>query len=121
MANELTINLSSIGYLKGTVAVNISPVPSPLTVNCTGLHSVHDTIALAVGDVTLSKGNIVTIGYCYFKNLDVTNTIQISDDGTVYALALKPGENAYCRWNTAAIHAKATAGTPQLEYAMFED
>jgi hypothetical protein len=121
MANELNINLSSIGYLKGTVAVNISPVPSPLTVNCTGLHSVHDTVSLTTGDITLSKGNIGTIGYCYFKNLDVTNTVQISDDGTVYALAFKPGENGYFRWNAAAVHAKAVAGTPQLEYAMFED
>jgi hypothetical protein len=121
MANELTINLPTISYVKGTIAINIQPVPSPLTVNCTGLHSVHDTVALSTGDVVLSKGNITTIGYVYFKNLDVTNNIQISDDGTVYALALKPGENAYCRWNTAAIHAKAVAGTPQLEYAMFED
>jgi hypothetical protein len=121
MANELNINLSSIGYLKGTVAVNISPVPSPLTVNCTGLHSVHDTVALSTSNLQLSKGNITTIGYVYVKNLDVTNTVQISDDGTVYPLSFKPGENGYFRWNAAQINAKASAGTPQLEYALFED
>jgi hypothetical protein len=121
MANELTVNLASIGYLKGTVAINITPSPSPLVINVTGLHSVHDTVALTTSDLVLSKGNIVTIGLVYLKNLDLTNVIQISDDGTVYALSLKPGEYFYFRWNAAAVHAKSVAGSPQLEYAMIED
>jgi hypothetical protein len=78
-------------------------------------------VTLSTTDATLSKGNIVTIGRFYFKNLDPTNTILISDDGVVYALSLKPGEDAKGRWNTAAVHAKASAGTPKLYYLLVED
>ena len=59
-------------------------------------------LTLSTTDTTVSKGNIGTIGRFYFKNLDITNTIQISDDGSVYPLALKPGEDAKGRWNAAA-------------------
>jgi len=121
MANEITVNLSSISYTKGNVVINITPTPSPAVLSATGLHSVHDTLSLSTSDTTLSKGNIGTMGWIYLKNLDNTNNIQISDDGTVYAMMLKPGEYSWVRWNAAAIHAKATAGTPQLEYAIFED
>jgi hypothetical protein len=119
MAAELTINLPSFTYIKAPFSENILPGILQVTVN--GKQVVHGAIGLTTGDSVLSKCNVSTIGYVYMKNLDITNNIQISDDGTIYALMLKPGEFALFRWNAAAIHAKATAGTPILEYWMVED
>src|SRR6266545_5690267 len=121
MANELTVSIPSIAYLKGTIAINISPSPSPLTVSATGIHSIHDTVALSTSDASLSKGTITTIGWVYVKNLDVTNNILIGSDGTLFPLMLKPGEYGVFRWNAAAFHAKSAAGTPQIEYCLIED
>jgi len=121
MANELTISFQNISFLKNSIAVNITNSVNPLTVTINGVHHVYDQVSLTTGDTVISKGAVGTIGFIWVKNVDATNNIQLSDDGTVYALMLKPGEYAYFRWNAAAFHAKATAGTPILQYAIFED
>ena len=121
MANELTVNIPSISFAKGTLSINITPSPSPLQVSVTGVHSVHDQIALTTTDSNISKGNIGTIGWVYVKNLDVTNQVQIGGDGTTYPITLNPGEYGTFRWNAAAFHAKCTAGTPSLEYMLIEN
>jgi hypothetical protein len=120
MANTVIETIPTIAVQLDQIAFTLAS-PGTLTVPVTGVHHVLDELTLSTTDATLSKGNIGTIGRFYFKNLDITNTIQISDDGSVYALALKPGEDAKGRWNTAAIHAKASAGTPKLYYLLIED
>jgi hypothetical protein len=120
MPNTVIETIPTIAVQLDQIAFTLSS-PGTLTVPVTGLHHVLDEVTLSTTDATLSKGNIVTIGRFYFKNIDPTNTILISDDGVVYALSLKPGEDAKGRWNTAAVHAKASAGTPKLYYLLVED
>jgi hypothetical protein len=121
MANELTINLTTISYVKGTIGINIAPAPAPATVTVTGTHTVHDQLVLSTSDSNITKGNIGTIGWIYVKNLDTTNNIIIGTDGSLYPLLFKPGEYGVFRWNGAAFHAKAVAGTPIIEYMIIED
>jgi hypothetical protein len=119
MANELTINLPTMTYVKDVYNDSILPGVISMTVN--GRHAIHDNMTLSTSDSTLSKGNVGTIGFFYFRNRDITNNIQIGSDGTLFPLTLKPGEVALGRWNAAAIHAKAAVGTPSLEYWVIED
>ena len=119
MANELTIQLPSFTYVKAPF--NESMTPGILAVSINGKQVVHGSIGLTTVDATLNKGNVGTYGYVYFKNQDATNNIQIGSDGTLFPLMLKPGEFSICRWNAAAIHAKAAVGTPILEYWAVED
>jgi hypothetical protein len=119
MANELTINLPTMTYVKAPF--NEAIAPGILAVSINGKQISHGSIGLTTGDTTLIKGNITTYGYVYFKNQDATNNIQIGSDGTLFPLMLKPGEFGVVRWNAAAIHAKATVGTPILEYWAVED
>jgi hypothetical protein len=119
MANELTINLPSITYIKDPFSENLTP--GILQVSVTGKQIAHGSIGLSTSDTTLTKGNVGTIGYIYFKNKDNTNNVTIGSDGTLFNLMLKPGEVAVVRWNAAAVHAKASVGTPVLEYWMIED
>jgi hypothetical protein len=118
MANEITINIPNITYVKDvyndTMAVGV------VNMSVTGKHAIHDNMPLSTGDLNVSKGNIGTIGFFLFRNKDVTNTIQIGSDGTLFPLQLLPGEVAIGRWNAAAVHAKAVAGTPGFEYWLIE-
>lgn len=116
----LTVNLPSL-TLSGGVYNNELITPGVLIVSVTGVHAIHDQAALTTSPVNLNKGNIGTIGYCYFKNLDVTNAIQIGSDGTTFQILLKPSEFIVVRWNAANVSAKASAGTPSLEYLMVND
>lgn len=77
--------------------------------------------AIGTSDETLALGDISTIGYCLFRNLDATNYISIGSDGTLYPIKLKANEVALVRWNAAAIHAKANTAICNLEYTLISD
>jgi hypothetical protein len=119
MANELTINLPTITYIKAPFSEMLAP--GILNVNVTGKQVTHGSIATSTSDLTLNKGNVGTIGYCVFHNQDATNNITIGSDGTLFNLMLKPTEWSVVRWNATAIHVKASTSTPLLEYWIVED
>lgn len=116
--NEITVSFPSLAFSKGGVTITITP--GTLSVTVVGVHSIRDLVTLSTADTNLSKGNVGTIGIYFVWNHDITNAIQIGGDGTTYPLALNAGEFGFGRWNAAAIHAKASAATPQLEYCLIE-
>src|SRR5947209_1719214 len=118
MANELNINLSSITFLKGIYNDKVTPGAIPITV--AGTHAAKDTIGLTTTDSVINKGNIGTIGFFYLKNNDPNNDVLIGSDGTNYPLKVPAGKVAIGFWNAAAMHAKAAAGTPTLDYWLIE-
>jgi hypothetical protein len=122
MAAELRITLPTISYGKNAVSINIVPPVNPLLVDVAGENSMHDVLTLSTSNTAISKGNISSIGYVFFKNIDPTNNILIGSDGTTYPMMLKPGEYAFFRSNLsgALFQAKAAAGTPILEYSYIE-
>jgi hypothetical protein len=119
MANELTINIPTITYVKPPFNEMLAPGIVQVSIN--GKQIIHGSIATSITDSTLNKGNVATIGYCVFHNQDTTNNVTIGSDGTLFNLMLKPAEWSVVRWNAAAIHVKAAASTPILEYWVVED
>jgi hypothetical protein len=117
MANELNLN-ASLSFVKNAAQVQRN-INSSLTV--TGNSIVQAVQNIGTADETLALGDISTIGYVFFHNLDGTNYIQIGSDGALYPLKLKAGEWALLRWNAAAIHAKANTAACDLEYIVVSD
>jgi hypothetical protein len=119
MAQELTINLPSITYIKD--AFNELIAPGILQLNVNNKQISHGAPSIGTTNVSLAKGNVSTIGYVFLRNLDLSLPITIGSDGILYNLTLKAGEFALCRWNAAAIQCKTASGTVILEYWMVED
>lgn len=120
MADEITLNLK-IKYDKNgisdsrTFSDTVTATGSAL---CGGVQTIGTTEeALAVGDVA-------TLGYARFMNIDATNFVTIGNytGGTYYpVLKLKAGEAAVCRLAAATIYAKADTAAVRLDYMIFED
>jgi hypothetical protein len=121
IANQVIENLPSISVTLDDITFQLTP--GILTVTGSGGHHMLDEVTLSTSDTNLSKGNVGTIGRFFAKNLSATvgENILIGSDGTLYPIMLKPGEWISGRWNAAAFHAKAAAGTPKLKYMLVED
>jgi len=117
MANEITVNIPSISYIKDVYNDSLSI--GIINLSVTGKHAVHDSVACTASNVALAKGNIGTIGFFYLRNKDSTNAISISFGTTEYMI-LAAGAVALGTSGGTAINIKATVGTPLLEYWIIE-
>jgi len=117
MANEITINLPSITYVKDVY--NDTLAPGTINLSVTGKHAVHDNQALTTSNTALGKGNIGTIGFFYLKNKDSTINVLVSFGTTEY-MTLPPGGIALGVAGVATINAKGASGTPSIEYWIIE-
>jgi|SRR5215469_4795435 len=117
MANEITINLPSITYVKDVY--NDTQSPGIVNLSVTGKHAVHDNQQLTTSNTALAKGNIGTIGFFFVRNKDLTIAIQVSF-GTVEYMTVPPGMIAIGYAGVATLNAKAASGTPNLEYWIIE-
>lgn len=118
MAQELQV-AGSISFTK--VGATLSKVFTNSYFDVSGTAGISNVISVGTSDESLALGDISTIGWVYFKNLDGTNYISIGSDGTLYPIKLKAGEFALMRWNAAAIHAKANTGACNFEYLLIPD
>ena len=116
MANEITVS-GSLSFSKNGAKAGLS---GSARADVTGSHYIADLADVGTTDESLSKGDIGTIGWCAFKNLDEDNYVSIGTDGSTYPIVLKAGEFITLRWNAAAVHAKANTASVQLEYLMVE-
>lgn len=115
--NELNLSLT-IAYGKTPNSLILTPT---LAITVAGLHYIHDQVALSTGDLILNKGLVGTIGFVFVKNNDLVNNCLVGTDGVTYPTTLLPGIWTYfTSWATANVHAKSSAGTPNLEYAIVE-
>lgn len=124
MANEITVSaklnvtkgsLSDSRSLSGSFTLAADP---PLKIGGIASIGTSSHEALPMGDLT-------TAGWCYFKNLDGTNYVQIGTDVSssfVPFLKLKAGEPAGpLRLGTNAPYAKANGANVALQYEIYED
>jgi len=120
MADEITI----IPYIKVTKSgATYERATASISVTMTGDAWQTGVQEIGTSAENIVKGDVSTVGWCYFKNLDSTNYIEIGfdDTGFVTFLKLKPGEAAICRLSQDVPQAKADTGACDLEYAIIED
>lgn len=120
MANELKIT-SALRFSKGTVRYDIAE--SDQYVDISGDHSIYRTQEIGTSAETLDIGEISTVGWSFFRNLDNTNYVEIGYDDTGFKnlIKLKPGEYCMVRLGQNAPYARADTAAVDLEYIFVED
>lgn len=118
MASELQVQ-GLIAFAKSGASISRTFPSTYFDVSVTA--GVQNVISVGTSDESLALGDISTIGWIYLKNMDSTNYISVGSDGTLYPIKLKAGEFCLCRWNAAAIHAKANTGACNMEYILIPD
>lgn len=67
---------------------------------------------------------LATLGYCYLKNVDATNYIEIGRDvGAAFygVIRLKPGDIALVRFSAATMYGRANTATAKLRFSLLEE
>lgn len=124
MANELQVT-GLVTFTKSPASSASLGSSSAAQFNVTGTRYVRSTqsIPTDAGGTAIDKGGMAgTNGWCYIKNLDTTNYVEILTGvgGTVF-LKLKPGEFFIGRLGCAAPAAQANTGAVVIEYLLVED
>jgi hypothetical protein len=122
MADEITMNAY---YKLDKLITQQRSIPTSLFTQ-TGTGLVANTVTVPNdSDIALALGGVTTTGFAYFQNLalaaDATHIINIGPDSTgiVPFIRLAPGQ--WCVvFLAAAPYARAAAGTPLLDYIIFQ-
>ena len=120
MANEIAFSgslrvLPSIGRTREALV-------SGFRADMAGSRVVDDTQLIGTSAEAIQMGEITSPGWCYIKNLDVTNYVTIRNGSTgADVIKLLAGESAYFRWpSTAVPYAIANTASCYIEYIIAE-
>lgn len=117
MAKEITLS-GGLSFKKGAMTAKLSVSD---TRDMAGTHYIQRVDEIGASEETVSKGDIVTLGYVAFKNVGETGVIQIGGTTGVYAIKLDPGEGiAGVKWATNTIFAIGDVAGCDLEMLLIE-
>ena len=121
MADEITMN----GYFAVSTTDDKKTIATERFTQA-GTGRVSNTVAVPnASDLALALGGVGTVGLAYFKNLaavaDATHIINIGPDSTGLVPLIRLAPQQWCLvFLGAAPYARAAAGTPKLDYTIFE-
>lgn len=122
MADEITMN----AFIQvSNLIADTKSIPTSLFTQ-TGSGRVANTVAVPNdADLALALGGVTTCGLAYFKNLalvaSTTHIISIGPDATGLQAAIRLAPQQWCLvFLAAAPYARAAAGTPLLDYIIFQ-
>lgn len=120
MANEITVTVS-LGVINGNLRDSFAPGALSFTQAAIGgPYPGYQTIGTS--EETVPTTEITTLGWAVFRNLDVTNYIEIGFSTGVYGIRLESGEVAVFRLNPGAtIYAKANTAACKLLAKVYQD
>jgi hypothetical protein len=122
MADEITMN--AFFQVENLLTERVNIPTSQFTQ--TGSGRVANTVAVPNdSDLELELGGVTTPGLAYFANLalaaDATHVISIGPDATGLQAAIRLAPQQWCLvFLAAAPYARAAAGTPLLDYKIFQ-
>ena len=111
MASELSIT-GRFYYSKGGAIIDRQTGTTQFDISGTEIKT--GVVSIATSDTTVTIPSAP--GYCYVKNLDATNFIQVGPDATNWFLKLKAGQWSIFPINGTALHAKADTSACNLEF-----
>lgn len=113
MANEITLNVS-MAVVNAKLKASFAPGTLQVTQAAVGGH--FPIISVGTSDEAIDDGDVGTLGYVAFRNLDSTNYVDIGPDsggaivpmirleaGDVAIMRVKPGITMRAQANTAAV------------------
>ena len=111
MANEITLKYS-FSFTKNGQTLDATSGLQTLQVNVTGDNALQHIQSIGTSEEAITLGDITVGGYCFFKNLDATNFIEIRQGtGASDLIQLKAGEFAIFRISPDATAPYAIADT----------
>jgi hypothetical protein len=120
-ANEITVTLS-LAYLKSNVSTSKTLTAGVFSQNGSPVKYVQNVQNVGTSEEALVIGDITTLGWVWFKNLDATNPVSIRQGtGGTNMVKLMPGECACFRFGVNAPYVIATGSAVELEYLLLAD
>src|SRR5438067_1082817 len=117
MANEISIS-QTLRLSKTGVSASLA---SSFTADQLGDKYQAGVQIVGTAEESLDKGDIGTIGYIAFKNLDATNYVHMGITTGGYSIICKAGKGGLIPWNNAtAPKVKADTASCEVEYLMIE-
>lgn len=119
MANELTVS-ANLAFAKNNASVAFGGTGILKTV--AGDRYIRTIQSIGITEEAIGKGELGTLGYGCFRNLDVTNFITIrAATALATGIKLEPGDFAVFRLGGNAPFAIADTGACLMEYLMVEE
>lgn len=118
MANEATVT-TSLQFAKGNVDLTLSDAASPFDV--AGTRYIRGVQDVGTSEEALDMGDLTDPGWCYMRNLDASNYVEIyAATGETALMRLNAGEHACFRMVATAPFVKADTGSCDLEYMIVQ-
>jgi hypothetical protein len=117
MSKELEV---AMGFSFSKAGVTVHFATRTIEIDVIGGTAYHHIKLVGTSPEDLPTGAIETIGYCWFRNLDTTNFIQLGVNNNVF-MKLKPLEEAVVRLGISNPQAIADTAPAELEYIIVED
>jgi len=125
MANEITVSVS-LSVINGDASFSRKVSAQQYDQTASGGRGGIQEIGFGAHEAILVT-DVTTEGWCYFRNIDATNFVQIGIDvaATFYPIIrLEPGEPAIFRASQVAgatLYGQADTGAVKIEYRVNED
>ena len=119
MADEIAVTIA-LSVAKGNLALAIAS--ERFLPDMSGTRYIDNVQNIGTTAEALGVGDVGTAGWAYFKNLDLTNYVEIGRDisGFQAFIKLLPGEACVVRLGTSAPYAKANTAAIDLKYVIIE-
>lgn len=122
MANELTV---SIRTRLANGSLNDRPPNNTFQVDQANAGIFRDVQSVTTSDTAVPTGNIATLGWAKFKNLDDTNYVNIGPDSggsIVDMIRLEPGEECTFRIEPGiTLRWQANTAACEVDFTIYED
>lgn len=117
MADEIRIS-TTIRYTKSGTAASHT---QSFTADQTGDKYQAGVQSVGTAEESMDKGDIGTIGFFAFRNVDATNYVQFGITTGVYSIKCLAGQGGLVSWNSStAPYAKANTAAVEVDYLMVE-
>ena len=123
MADELTIT-ASVTYEDSDGVEEIVRSLTGLGVTVTTKRFVHVKNSIGVTEEAMTLGEVSTLGYCWIKNLDETNFVEVRvSTGSTKMVKVKAGEASLFRFGSGVTAPYIIADTAAclVEYILWND
>ncbi len=120
MANEISVT-AKLQCANGNHDLKITPSRHQFDQAAVGAYDVINNIATTEESIA-TFGDVTTEGWCYIRNLDATNYVQIGFSTAVYGIRLEAGEVAMFRCEPAlTLYLKSNTAACDVRVVVLED
>ncbi len=116
MANEIQIN-ATLRYANSPTSASIG---TSFFDDQTGNKYMAGVQTIGTSDEPLLKGDVGTIGYLAFRNLDPTNYVELGSTTTVYSIKVPAGKGLVVPWDHTNVYCKANTASCDCDYLIIE-